>query len=202
MPGDVGVGGKADPVGVAVCNVRGAGWVARLYVNNDERLRAVKVDEDNVGAVAQASACRLIPLLQGATPVIALGDDAMSAEGGIQDRDQGADGGIVAGGRGAHAIGAGREVTVTGEDGPVRLTSAGGAATDTIHRREEEEVNGEGDGEGGCIWKGEEGAVLSPRRLRDRHAPPEAGGTTGGRGVEEPGAAGGGGGVVERQELK
>ena len=197
---DGGVRGEAATVGVVGGDVGGAARVKGLDVDETVRPRAVKASDHSIGAVAEASAGAGHELLKRGASRWALGKDVRRAHQGIKPHDEGMDRGVMAGAREADAVLARGEVAVERADGALsgrHVGSAGGADGDVtvaVDGREKEEVDGEGDGEGGgLLHKGEEGGAAPLRGSGEGHTAPEGEWARRGAAVEEAGAASGGG---------
>ena len=195
------MGGMAAGISVLGSNVGGAGSVEGFDVEERVGPWPIKAAEHDVWAVLQARTGTRHELLEVAAAARPLGVDVRRAEEGVEAHDPGVDGGVMARARQAHAVPARAEVSVERPDpaqgrvGDVRRAhGADGGATLAVDRREEKQVNGEGDREGGRrLGEGEEGDEAAGGGGLDGHTPPEGEGAAGNAAIQQTGAAGGGG---------
>ena len=147
LPSNSVMDGQASPVGAVVGNVRGRADIKGLDVDERIGVGPIEAANDSVGSVPQAKAGAGQELLKGAVVARALRKDAIRAKERVKACHQSAEGGVVAGGGAADAIGAGSEVAGDRVDAAVGRREARGAAgadgdvAIASHRREEEEVN-------------------------------------------------------------
>ena len=111
------VGGVTGAVGVVGGAVGGAGGVEGLDVHQAVRPGAVETDDDSVRAVLEGSPRPLHELVEGHATAGTLGDHGVGTEERIEAGDQGIEGGVVAGGGEAEAVGTLDEVAVEAGDG-------------------------------------------------------------------------------------
>ena len=174
----------------------GTGRINSLYIEDDERLPTVQVNEHCIWLLRQARAVPAHPALHGsvATGTRALGDNPSLAKGSGEDSDKGITDMIVNGGVEADTMWTMNIVaTIGGME--MRATCTGTMCADRGSkqlRRTEEEVKGEssdvvvGHQEAEAVRDGDS---LEPRRGALRH-----------RTIKEPAAALRGGGSVKKGE--
>ena len=190
--GDVVVSSKAGPVGMAAGNVRRSGRVKGLDVQEGVGTRTVKTRDDGIRAVAKGGTRANHEGVEGGAVARALSVDVPSTKEGVKADDEGVDARIMADAGQPDAVAAAGEVAVEGANRAVarrEVRGAGGANGDvavTIHGREEEKIDSQGDREGGrLLGKGEEGSAGTRRDVGARHPPPEGEGPRRSAAVEQ-----------------
>ena len=165
-------------------------------------MRAIKVLEDDVRRLRQASTSTLHPCIQRSMPPLPtpLSNHPGRPKDGIKERNEGLDRRIMADGMAPHATGASDKVTVTREDGggrsSMRWRVAAGAddmgAVGARHRRAQQYIKGKRNRKMPRVRESKEGLVRKAG-VGIRQPPPEAEGATRHTTIKQPGTASGGG---------